>query len=411
MHTFSVMRSVTTISRLLLVLALTNACVWGCETETDCSLLGECVSGKCVCDPGWKGHKCGQVDLLPAYRNGGYRNATLSTWGGYSIKIGDKWHMFASGMSHQCPLEKFATNSMTIHATSKVPGGPYKLEDIPLPEFHHSVSVMRVNHTTLALFTEGINTNGQNVNTCDEMDQSTPTNQIHGEAPELSPDDYMGVSLSTSGPNGPWKEHFILNTDLSDITAWNCNRSNPSPIIFPNGTVLLMYRATPCMTQHERGCVNSTIDLCEHQGIAVADSIDGTFRDRQGMISELSGNEDAVFFRTRRGYAALFHSKNACGREPEQYKSCGSLAYSKDTWKWTLNNEPSYNSTIQWREPNGDITEDKFLSRQRPKIIFAEDGITPLYLTNGVLASEVGGGGMEFTLAIPFNVPANTDKS
>ena len=156
--------------------------------------------------------------------------------------------------------------------------------------------------------------------------------------------------------------------------------------------------------------MNETADLCEHQGIAIADCIDCPFRDRQGMISELSGNEDAVFFRTRRGYAALFHSKNACGREPEQYDSCGSLAYSKDTWNWTLNTEPAYNSTIQWREPNGDVTVDDFLSRQRPKLVFSDDGITPLYLSNGVLASEVGGGGMEFTLYIPFNVPENRDK-
>ena len=394
-----------TFVRLLLVLVFAIQSSWSCETESDCSLLGECVDAKCVCDPGWKGHKCGQVDLLPASRHGGYRNATLSTWGGYSIKIGGKWHMFASGMSHNCPLEKFATNSMTIHATSKMPGGPYKLEDIPLPEFHHSVSVMQVNHSTLALFTEGINTKGHNVNFCDERDNSNITNQSNDGATELSPDDYMGVSLSTSGPYGPWKEHFIWNTDLSDLNAWNCNRSNPSPIIFPNGTVLLMYRAAPCIP--DPTCKNSTINLCEHQGIAVADSIDGTFRDRQGIISELSGNEDAVFFRTHRGYAALFHSKNACGQDPDHFKSCGSLAFSKDTWNWTLNSEPSYNATIQWKETNGDIIEDKFLSRQRPKIIFDEDGITPLYLTNGVLASEVGGGGMEFTLAMPFNVPGN----
>ena len=69
--------------------------------------------------------------------------------------------------------------------------------------------------------------------------------------------------------------------------------------------------------------------------------------------------------------------------------------------------EPCYNGTVQWKEHNGDVTVDKFLSRQRPKIIFSADGITPLYLTNGVLASEVGGGGMEFTVAIPFNVPEN----
>merc|ERR1712038_635348 len=387
---------------LLLVLSVTSS--WSCQSEDDCSLLGECSNGKCMCDPGWKGEKCGQVDLLPAYRYGGYRNESLSSWGGYSIKIGEKWHMFASGMSHKCPLEKFATNSMTIHATSKNPGGPYQLEDVPLPEFHHSVSVMRVNKTTLALFTEGITTNGLNVHNCESNSSSLANDDYTGP---LAPDDHMGVSLSNSGPDGPWKEHLIFKTNLSDIGVWNCNWSNPSPLVFENGTVLMMYRGTPCMKVGERHCKNDTINLCEHQGIAIADSIDGPFRDRQGMISELSGNEDAVFFRTRRGFAAMFHSKNACGQGPEGGKICGSLAHSKDTWNWTLNNEPCYNGTVLWKEHNGDVTVDKFLSRQRPKIIFSEDGITPLYLTNGVLASDVGGGGMEFTVAIPFNVPEN----
>jgi len=348
---------------------------------------------------------CGQVDLLPADRFGGYRNLSMSSWGGYSIKIGSKWHMFASGMSHKCPLEKFATNSMTIHATSKTPGGPYQLEDVPLPEFHHSVSVLRVNKTTLALFTEGITTHGQNVNHCDSNSSSLADNEH--KTGHLAPDDHMGVSLSNSGPEGPWKEHLIFKTNLSDIGAWNCNWSNPSPLIFENGTVLMMYRGTPCEKASARKCANETINLCELQGIAIADSIDGPFRDRQGMISELSGNEDAVFFRTRRGFAAMFHSKNACGQDKEDVKTCGSLAHSKDSWKWTLNAEPCYNATIQWREPNGQVTIDKFLSRQRPKVIFSEDGVTPLYLTNGVLASELGGGGMEFTVAIPFNVPEN----
>merc|ERR1712241_1009492 len=396
---------------LLLVLSVTSS--WSCQTEDDCSLLGECTNGKCICDPGWKGEKCGQVDLLPASRYGGYRNESMSSWGGYSIKIREEWHMFASGMSHNCPLHDFMANSMTIHATSKTPGGPYKLEDISLPEFHHSVSVMQVNKTTLALVTEGITTNGSSIRHC-ESNSSIPSVDSYTDLgpdddTDLGPDDYMGISISNSGPHGPWKEHFIWKANLSNREEWNCNVSNPSPIVFPNGTVLLMYRAVPCIPQHDRvpKCVNETADLCQHQGIAIADSIDGEFRDRNGFMPELSGNEDAVFFRTRRGFAAMFHSKNACGHGPEGGKICGSLAHSKDTWNWTLNNEPCYNGTVLWKEHNGDVTVDKFLSRQRPKIIFSEDGITPLYLTNGVLASEVGGGGMEFTLAMPFNVPEN----
>jgi len=389
----------------LFVLLLTLTQSWGCETEADCSLLGECTNGKCICDPGWKGAKCGQVDLLPADRYKGFRNESMSSWGGYSLKIGDKWHMFASAMSHKCPLINWQTNSLTIHATSKNPEGPYQLEDIPQKEWHHSVSVVRVNETTLALFTEGKTTDGQwPVHDC-ESNSSTVSN-VH-EPGHLEPDDYMGVSLSNSGPDGPWEEHFIHKTNLTDLWAWNCNWSNPSPLIFENGTVLMMYRADECHPESVRNCRNETIDLCEHQGIAIADSIQGPFRDRQGKISELDGNEDAVFFRTRRGFAAMFHSKNACGRDIEGFKNCGSLAHSKDTWSWTLNKEPCYNASVQWREENGDVTEDMFLSRQRPKIIFSEDGMTPLYLVNGVLASGVGGGGMEFTAVFPFNVPEN----
>ena len=395
--------------KLFLCITFSVSSLLCCSTDNDCSLLGECNKGKCVCDPGWTGKKCGQVDLLPAQRYGGYRNASLSTWGGKAIKVGHKWHMFASGMSHNCSLSNFATNSMTVHTISNKPGGPYSLADIPLPEFHHSTTVLEVNNSTLAIFTVGINTHGKNVHSCEHFGSNFDLNQTKRRN-ELGPHDYVSVSISSSGPYGPWQEHVIFKTNLSEPYAWNCNYSNPSPIIFPNGTVLVMYRGVPCIK--DPSCKNETMDLCEHQGIAMADSINGPFHDRQGKISELSGNEDAVFFRTRRGYAALFHSKNACG-QGQAHMSCGSLAYSKDTWSWTLNSEPTYNATIQWRETNGDVTVDRLLSRQRPKIIFSEDGMTPLFLTNGVLSSEKEWDGMEwklgkeFTVAAPFNVPDN----
>ena len=68
-----------------------------------------------------------------------------------------------------------------------------------------------------------------------------------------------------------------------------------------------------------------------------------------------------------------------------------------------MNDEPCYDSKITWREENGDTSEDKLLSRQRPKIFFDKDGFTPLFLSNGALASDSNE--MEFTLASPFNVP------
>ena len=393
---------------LILGLANLSFLLAGCSSDLDCSLLGDCVSGKCLCDPGWKGEKCGLVDLLPTPRYGGYRNTSMASWGGKAIEIGKEWHMFASAISNKCPLKQFSTNSFSMHATSKRPGGPYTMSDVALPEFHHSTTVTRVNESTIALFTIGKDMKGKNVHDCSHENLSPAYLNEINDVP-IGPHDYMSVSLSNEGPKGPWHEHVIFETDPATIGQWNCNKSNPSPILFENGTVLLMYRGTPCEKDHS--CSNDTINLCEHQGIAVADSIEGPYRDRQGMISELSGNEDAVFFRTRRGYAAIFHGKNGCGNgkngTEDGHKSCGRLGYSKDTWSWTMNDEPCYDSRIIWREENGETTEDKLLSRQRPKIFFDKDGYTPLFLSNGALATDSNE--MEFTLASPFNVQENRD--
>ena len=55
----------------------------GCRDSTDCELNGVCSTGSCVCDRGWKGAACGQLDIGPrrlAYGNGVTPNT--SCWGG-----------------------------------------------------------------------------------------------------------------------------------------------------------------------------------------------------------------------------------------------------------------------------------------------------------------------------------------
>ena len=37
-----------------------------CKSNIDCELLGECIAGRCRCDPGWTGKTCGTLKLLPA---------------------------------------------------------------------------------------------------------------------------------------------------------------------------------------------------------------------------------------------------------------------------------------------------------------------------------------------------------
>ena len=40
-----------------------------CKSPLDCGLNGECISGKCVCDKGWRGWCCGSLDLLPVNKS------------------------------------------------------------------------------------------------------------------------------------------------------------------------------------------------------------------------------------------------------------------------------------------------------------------------------------------------------
>lgn len=389
--------------------ALLTLCVsvFGCQTDEDCSLLGDCQNSVCRCDPGWTGPKCGQVDLLPTEPKGGYRNESMASWCGSAVKEGGVYHFFGSGMTGNCPLiNYFATNSMSIHGTSSSPGGPYKFEEVVLPPFHHSTAITR-GTDGLMLFTIGKDMHGRNVHTCDPG-RRTPTasrDQQFSEG-ELGPHDYMSISTAPS-VEGPWKERVIFTTNASDPHAWNCNKSNPSAIVLNNGSILMMYRGVPCI--RDKACRNKTsgLNICEHQGIAIAESVDAPFVDRQGMISELSGNEDAYLFQNKRGFVSLFHSKNACNDQAkgiDNSETCGSLAFSRDSWHWTLNEDPVYDGNIEWSGPAGTSTKAFLDSRQRPNILFADDGVTPLFLINGARERP---GQKEFSLFAPFNVAEN----
>jgi hypothetical protein len=245
--------------------------------------------------------------------------------------------------------------------------------------------------------------NGTDVHTC-KGQGPWPSSGGTKDQTHLGAHDHVRISKSKT-VTGPWEDREIMHTNLDDLSAWNCNKSNPSALVLKNGSILMMYRGVPCV--RDEPCKNKTINLCQHQGIAFAENSSAPFMDRQGMISELSGNEDAFFWQSKRGFHALFHSKNACQSYGEG-GSCGSLAFSPDSWSWTLNEEAAFDAGITWEEEDGSLTEARLEARQRPNILFDEDGETPLMLINGAKEQDVF---KEFSLFAPFNVAVNHEAA
>jgi hypothetical protein len=93
-----------------------NPCTNG-TTGLCCSLNGILqANATCLCDPGWRGIDCGELDLSPAPSIDGAFQTVVdpadcavscgpSSWGGLPLRDADgTWHLFASMFVQNCTL-------------------------------------------------------------------------------------------------------------------------------------------------------------------------------------------------------------------------------------------------------------------------------------------------------------------
>ena len=356
-----------------------------CGSNVDCNWGGWCTDGTCKCDYGWTGATCDTVNVGQSWKcgEGGlcaihetpeakFDNMTTS-WGGGVVSDGKgKYHMFAAGMRDTCPLSTWLTNSIVVHATATSPQGPYILSDISLDTapygewdalVKHNPTIVRSSNGTYLMYYMGTQAKNITVTDCNAH-LSAPNCSTNAD---LQPACMQRVGLATSdSPYGPWT-HQAPILEPGPPGAWDdAFTTNPTVHIFPNDSVLVVYKA------------RDLVDAGMRTGVAYADHWAGEYKRAQPSLPfNISAHcEDAGMYYSEA--MDVFRLVLHCGCN-YQYM------WSRNGINWTAAGpeQPWCNVTYT------DNTTEQFARRERPQWLL-QDG-HPTVLFNGVSAKDADG--------------------
>jgi hypothetical protein len=385
---------------------LTKLNVGACTKDLDCVLLGKCVNGQCVCDEGWIGTNCHEMDLIPSKQANieGFDDPAYPTWCTRVIWSEGEWHMISSYIRGKCGLWDYDTNGAILRAVGPTPMGPFTFKEEIVAPFHHGAHIERNLNGDYLIFGDGrampqstIKTNcavtggGRGLVQSENLHLHARQETNIIQARDLqntnlypkgnSPNDVHMV-YTASKISGPWRRHEFkeLQTDVSQFNRWNCNKTNLAPLLLRNGSVVMGYRSKSCVDMQYQ--INNICGkMCQRIGIAVSHhGVYGPYQLRPDPISGLDGNEDPFMWSNDRGYFMVFHGKVACGDSQAATNTCGSFAYSPDTYTWYMSPFPMYNGLVRFHPSTGKTSETLML-RHRPKILFSNEGV-PMVLYN-----------------------------
>ena len=340
-----------------------------CHTEMDCSLAGECVDGACVCDGWTHGAHCEILNLEPAQTaHLGYHNSSgWNSWGGASIEFDGQWYLFASQIKGKCPLAGYWDGgSEAVRGVSEHPMGPFDEITTVIPNMAHNIKPFRAPDGTFLIFYVGEPYTGSRpINCVEEVTSEAQTPPHPGGAP--SPEEAAGPVMIASSmrPDAPaeeWQHHG----PITDSVAWH-SATNPSPIFYENGTVLLaVSRRWKFGNRTGPGSSEKNTFLMR------ADHWRGPYRNiTTGFSTAIETGEDPDIFRTARGYHMLNHNTGPGSTV---------MYYSPDGLEWhRALGENAFNMSIQW--DNGSTTT--VCSRQRPQVVLNNDSV-PTWFWSGV---------------------------
>eukprot|EP00928_Gymnodinium_smaydae_P080059 TRINITY_DN63862_c0_g1_i1.p1 TRINITY_DN63862_c0_g1~~TRINITY_DN63862_c0_g1_i1.p1 ORF type:complete len:484 (+),score=58.94 TRINITY_DN63862_c0_g1_i1:22-1473(+) len=346
-----------------------------CTNDYDCSLGGICSSGACICDDWFTGATCSDLNLAPVKD---VRNALqvpgYHTWGGRcgrDEKSGKYVGIF-SFMTGGCSLAKWTSASAIVAADADRPEGPYTLLNGTSPDNLHENSPALVNrpwaHNAFVIHDKASNLHlifriGDarlpEAKWC--RNDSSSESQVGGS--EYSSDPIF-VSSSAS-LYGPWDSPGLRLNLSGPKDSWVKSVSNPSPFIFPNGTVLLFTSAQNCPKDW-----GARAPKC----IAVFRA--STWRGPYELLSVKAPlvhpeSEDPFVFQDPRGNFHLLTNVNTYHRRCNEGAACGGHAWSRDALSWSPQVIGAFGPAVA--KVDGSIVRNSY--RERPLVYQDENGI------------------------------------
>ncbi|WP_372743976.1 glycoside hydrolase family protein [Lutibacter sp.] len=337
--------------------------------------------------------KCYCIAQNPIYNNfdeapvnGGLQMDDYWVWGSSVIKGEDGlYHMFASRWSKILPFHPgWMTSSEIVHATSKIPEGPYKYIDVVLGERGtqywdgkscHNPKIVRYKDTYILYYMGSThpfeNITKENVN---EFNLSSKWCIAARWGKRI------GIATSKS-PYGPWERLNAPILDVEPNTYYSFLTSNPSPLIREDGSVVLLFKGR---TYKEDAITHSDMSI----GVATAQTYNGKYTvigDKPLFSVEKFGEiEDPHLWSDAKGYHMIAKDQRGLITGEE---GSGVLAHSKDGINWIIDKNPkAYDKTVKWN--NGKIIKQGQL--ERPFVLVENGEPTHIFF-----ATMDGSGGFE----------------
>lgn len=351
--------------------------------DINCYLNGvwDSSTSSCACLPGWAAPDCRTLELLtapaltavsqtyyyPSDANGPYRD---NSWG-IRMLPGDGdglLHGYMTELSSNCSLSSYGTSSRVLHVVAQAGEagvmGPWQVVGVALEHFAHNPAIARDIDGAWLLYHIG-----------SALPNCTIT--CRGNAPPVTNGTCTGSGHGTSvaratSPYGPWERVTYILPD---------NETNPSPLVLPNGTIVLTARRWTgdvplyiSTTGWTGPYVKTVLPLAVLPDVGDAKSGNTTFFD-----------EDPYLYINALGYAHMLTHRepagggcSATGPTPDDCRCAGGhLMAPSINGHWYADPQSIYNCTVQVQSagtdetrPDGAVQSLQLHARQRPFLYF-----------------------------------------